>query len=73
MNYSQKIENKSKEIQHLSDAFEELRDRLSVLSLLQLDGADNRISSGIQYIVHEIQDCISAIECKIEHDYIEKD
>lgn len=73
MNYNQKIQNKTQEIEHLSDAFEELRDRLSVLALLQLDGADNRIGSGIQYIVHEVEDCISAIECKVELDYIEKE
>jgi len=66
MNYSQKTQNKAQDIQYLSDAFEEVRDRLSVLTVLDLSGIDNHLGSSIQYIVHEAIDMINAIECKID-------
>lgn len=66
MNYSQKIQNKAQEIDTLSDAFEEVRDRLSVLTVLDLSGIDNHLGSSIQYVVHEAIDMINAIECKID-------
>ncbi len=72
MDYSQKIQNKAEEIQHLSDAFEEVRTTLSVLTAIEATGESNYLGGSIQKIIHAALDELDAIECKIEHDYIEK-
>ena len=72
MNYNQKTQNKAQEIQHLSDAFEELRTTLEVLTTLDLTAFSNLLGRSIQKVVHEALEEINAIECKIHTDYIEK-
>jgi len=75
MNYSEKTQNKAKEITNIYDEFEEVRDRLEILKLLDLsDLSDSdRFTLSIMYIVDDVIDVVNAMECKIEQDYIEKD
>ena len=70
MNYSQKIEKKASEIQHLSDAFHNVRAALDVLTYLELDG---RLGESIQMIVFRALEEIDAIEVKISKSYTEKE
>jgi len=73
MDYSQKIQNDANEIQHLSDAFEELRITLDVLTALDLNALDDRIGMSIQRIIHQAFEQIDAIECKVAQCYTEKE
>jgi len=73
MNYSQTIQKKAQEIQYLSDAFEELRITLAVLSALDCSGEGPRIAHSIYKVVQNACDQIDAIACKVETDYIEKE
>jgi len=72
MNYSQKTQNKAQEIQHLSDAFEEVRITLEVLTTLDLTAFSDLLGGSIQKVVQEALEEINAIECKIDTDYTEK-
>lgn len=72
MNYSQKTIDKANEIEHLSDAFEEVRTTLEVLTTLDLTAFSNLLGGSIQKVVLEALEEINAIECKVEQDYIEK-
>jgi len=73
MNYSQKIQNKAQEIQHLSDAFEEVRTTLSVLTALESTGTGKYLGASIQKVIFTALDELDAIECKVATDYVEKD
>jgi len=73
MNYSQKIQDKANNIQHLSDAFEEVRTTLDILTTLDLSALDKRLGGSIQKVVHQALEEVNAIECKVERDYIEKE
>jgi hypothetical protein len=72
MNYSQKIQNKANDIQHLSDAFEEVRITLDVLTRLEMTALGDKLGGSIQKIVFTALEEINAIECKIDTDYTEK-
>ena len=72
MNYSQKIQNKAQEIQHLSDAFYEVKTTLTVLTILNIDAISDQIGHSIQKVVYQAIEELEVIECKIETDYTEK-
>jgi ABC-type transport system involved in cytochrome bd biosynthesis fused ATPase/permease subunit len=72
MNYSQKTQNKAQEIQHLSDAFYEVKTTLTVLTALNMDAIGDKLGHSIQKVVYQAIDELEAIECKIDTDYTEK-
>jgi hypothetical protein len=73
MDYNQKIQNDANEIQHLSDAFEEVRVTLDILTSLETTGIGNRLAYSIQKVVYQALAQIDAIECKINQCYTEKE
>jgi len=73
MNYSQKTQKKAQEIQHLSDAFEEVRITLDVLIALDITALSDRLGHSIQKVVYQALEELDAIECKIDSDYTEKE
>lgn len=68
MNYSQKTQNKAKEITVVADGFNEVRDRLDILRALDLSAFDDRLGLSVMYIVDDAIDVIDAIECKLYTD-----
>jgi len=72
MNYSQKTQNKAQDIQHLSDAFYEVKTTLAVLTVLNMDGIGDKLGHSIQKVIYQALEELEAIECKIDTDYTEK-
>ena len=74
MNYSQKTIDKSKEFQslELSDAFNEVKISIDVLSMLELSALGDNFGSSVQKIIHNAIDELDAIQYLIETNYVEK-
>lgn len=70
MNYSQKIQKRAQEIQHLSDEFHDVRATLSILKYLNPDAL---LGESIQMVVYQALEIVDAIEVKIEQSYTEKE
>jgi len=68
MNYSQKIQNKAETIQHLSDAFYEVRATLDILTVLDVNGGGSLTGESIQKVVFNALEWVDAIEAKINQD-----
>jgi hypothetical protein len=73
MNYSQTTQKNAQEIQHLSDAFEDLRITLTVLSALDCQGESPRLAHSIYNVIQRACEQIDAIACKVETDFVEKE
>ena len=73
MNYSQKTIEKAREIQSISDAFEEVKATLSVLEMLDLRGVNDRLAYGIQKVVYQALEELEAIQCHIEQCHSEEE
>ncbi len=73
MNYSQKTQNKAQEIQHLTDAFYEVKTTLEVLTVLNMDAIGDKLGHSIQKVVYQAIEELEAIEYKVATDYVEKD
>lgn len=73
MNYSQKTIDKAKDIQYLSDAFDEVRTTLEVLTTLNLTAFSSLLGGSVQKVVLQAIDEINSLECKVALDYIEKE
>ena len=73
MNYSQKTIQNANDIQHLSDAFEEVRTTLDILKTLDTSALGDKLGGSIQKVIFSALEEINAIECKVDIDYIEKE
>ena len=73
MNYSQTVIDKARQIGELSDAFEDVRITLEILTSLDTSAYNNRFSVSIQRIVYKSLEELDAIQYKIEHDYTLKE